>query len=88
MHSFLDKLILDSVLIVLEQSLEFLNFLTGLVLVFYKSISYKKMCNSFGEQYGRSIELTRASFNLYVNKKAFVFLNPSSTAFCRVVTPG
>ena len=42
MYSFFYKLIFYSFLILfLNKALEFLNFLTGLVLVSYKAVSYK-----------------------------------------------
>ena len=46
MHSFLDRLILFSFF--LSKELEFLYFLTDVVLVSYKPVSYKKTCiNSY-----------------------------------------
>ena len=48
---FLDKLILHSFLSFPEKVLEFLNFLTGLVFVSYKLVSYKKSAFCFGAPY-------------------------------------
>ena len=45
-YSFLEKLILYSFSILLEQSTRVSQFLTSLVLVSYKPVSYKKMCKS------------------------------------------
>ena len=42
MHSVLDKLVLYSFANFLNEVLEFLNFLTGLIFVSYKLVSYKK----------------------------------------------